>query len=857
MHNHLVARAVRDIWCSPSQDRQFNVQLNRLSPLRGYVDWFSDDWERINLPNATSTFHLFNLGQYNPRALGLLPSYRQWTRADLIMRRNSMIFTLFTDHGIQFPRHRCWYQLSRQNDLLFAIEEVPWMVDFLKETIYLRVYSNALLYSNRNVHGQLVMIQGKVATTRNEIVELQAITGSSPVAGKRFALVNGVYVNQITLLNTKVGDDVEYYDDLSVKRTAQFNIAGLKQFTSTLDSLAKFILATATNDNVIDFHDDIDAFVCKRGPNDTFHGFYLHRNDFRTIRNLTHADYAVAVQSVMNLLQKNGITSNDDCFIELNIRESGLQRPLQNVESRIHDLYTLPYADRVNAMVGIRANVSVWQADALESSAYLRTMSYSSAKIPEAIVEDTYGHHMGGTLLADTPQAISNITGAKGVVLPYLLMHRSTIYEYDNQGKLINYYLHDAGEHYLARNTNTEVVEGYKGYGAFESGDYFNTPVVPIYPGSNFRCYRRSILTIDGVPGPWEDVTGSNWYLVTNDEIQWVTASGWDTLVRFNTDWIAYNQEINTYEGNYRFTLREKTWRDGIEVTHAMDIPRGDLDVFIGNPGSTLYSLVEGIDYIVRFPEVMIINKKYLSTDRGPLMVSVRYRDFCDSDVKHRKRAETGWVSHSRISDNGRYNLRRDRVTRIVVKGSVQLKENVLLAEETAGTVGVNPINGTPYSIRDEIIPLNSLYKQDTYALYERSESIDEEIEAYLTEYRPLPTPEGPNVMEQSYLLYSPFLNAIYTDLIRGILAPSWIFTHFTRAMVAEAVESYLPLLKFDPTQHGTWVDSRYATVAPHNRLGIQDISIHYLRFLQYASEEYMRDQVNLEPYFTATAAAV
>jgi len=855
MHNHLVAQAVKDIWCSPSQDRQFNIQLNRLSPLRGYVDWFSDDWERIDLPNATSTFHVFNMGQYNPRALGLLPSYRQWTRADIIMRRNSMIFSVFTDQGIQFPRHRCYYQLSRNNDLMVAVEEVPWMAPAVRNRVYLRVYSNALLYSQRNVHGQLIMIQGQQVTTRNQIVDLQTETGKQPAAGRRFCFVNGVYVEQITLLNTKPGDDVEYYDDLSVKRTTQFNIAGLKQFTSTLDSLAKFILATSINDGTIDFHDDIEVFVCKRGLNNTFKGFYLHRNDLRTMRNLTHADYSLAVQSVMNLLQMNGITSNLDCFVELNIRESGLKRPLSNVESRIHDLYTLPYADRVNAMIGVRANVSVWQADALESSAYMRTMSYPSTQIPAKTVEDTYGHHMGGALLANTPQPIATITGAKGVKLPYLLAQRATIYEYDAQGKMINYYLHDAGENYLARNAAIQFVEGYKGYGAFESGDYFNVPVVDIPQGANFRCYRRITNTIDGVPGPWQDVTGSNRYLVSNGKIQWVTSSGADTLVRFNTDWLAYNQEINTYEGNYRFTLREKVLRDGFEITHAMDIPRGDLDVFIGNPGQTLYSLVEGIDYVVQFPEVMIINRKFLTSDRGPLMVSVRYRDFCDQEVKHKCRAETGWISHGRISANGKYDLRKDRVTRIVTKGGMQLKQNVVFAEDSAGTVGANPLNGTPYSIRDEVIPLNSLYEQDTYEMWNRSETIDAQIEAYLTEYRPLPQAQGPNVMTQSYLIYSPFINAIYSDLIRGILAPSWIFTHFTREKVDEVIQPYLPLLRFDPTQHGTWVDDRYATVAPHNRPGVQEIVIHFMRFLQFACDLYMKDKINLEPYFTVTAA--
>lgn len=850
MNNFLVTHAVENIWCAPGQDRQFNFLLNRLSPARGYRDTFKLEWTIVDLPTKLGTYHVFNIGHINPRLLGLLPSVREWTRADFIVNREGINFVMMNDKGTVFPRHRCYYQLTRNNNLLFAIEEVPWMSPEIEsERMYFHCYTNAIKFGDRNVFGNVIKIKSDTVRTRADILKFQEDAAKPVQYGKRFRFVNGKYVNELTLANIVVGDDVEYLDDHSVRETVTFNVPKIPRFDSTLDKLMKFLITYPNSVKHIDYHDDIELFVYVKDSNERWKGYYLHRNDHRTLRNLTHADYSLSVQAVTNLLQSNG-DKFEQAYVEVNIRNAGLVRAVFPNQSRIHDLYRLSYAKRVKAMVGKDALVPVWRAATLEAAAYPELMRWKDMQPPQNRVEEHYGSYTSGMLMANSPRAVGNITGAPGVVLSYILGNRSTVFEYDAQGKYLGMHLHDSGERYFTRDVKARKLEVAKGYGGLQTSDVYNTAVTPLKPGFNYRCYRRSKGNGILPAGKWSDVTGSDQYIVTDDAIRWAPDDRTDTLVRFNDTFLVYENTINQYKGNFHFTIMEQIFRDEMQITQAMDLPRGDLDILLNG-----YSLVEGIDYIINFPEVIIISKKFLKRPirTAKQVVQVRYRDFCDKDCQPRRRAEVGFVSHGLISHDKVIQLRRDRVNRVSVDGALLLQSEYAFPDEKAGTQGLNPINGKPFAIRDEVIPLNEVMDVDTYAMLEVSRDIDKSVSDYLTLHLPEKKLVGPNVIDGLYQLYSPFINAIYNDLSRGVLKPPYIDTHYSDEQIRQTLIPYEFLLPFDPSQHDSYVSRTYADVHPHTYDEVIDIPIRQYEFIARACVIYTGSRVVPNHYFSVS----
>lgn len=849
MYNYLSDRALHDVWCSPGQDKQFNIKLNRVSPISGYRDFFYADWAMIPLPKENTTYHVFNIGQYNPNLLGLIPDTRTWRSASSVMNSNSVWMTVFNEYGHRLPGHRVFYHYARNKELHIAIEEVPWMHQgFITENVYLHLYSNAFLYSERNSLGRLIKQISTTVKNRAEIITYQERTQEPVTKGRRFCYINGRYVDKINLLNTRPGDDVEVIEDASVKEIITHRITDLRTFESLRDNLTKFLLTYPNNKTTIDFSDDIDVYVYKSTNTDgSYAGYYLFKNDYRALRNITHTDYSLAVDTVTNLLRMNGIDTPIDCFIEINIRYSGLERPLVNNANRIHDLYRLDYQTRVGAMLGTKSNVDVWRADNLENSAYTTVMQLPDMHVPSDLAESMYGYFMAGKLAADSPILAGNMDGTPGTRLPYLLTNRSTIYEYDAQGLLLDGHLHVDGMIYLARNSRVKYLEALKGYGGGFSDDVYNRPETPIKTGYNFRCYKRTRNALNTTWLDWKDVTGTNQYIVDDATIKWVPDSGTQTLVRFNDSHMYYQQHITQYIGNLQFTLMERILKDGVQYYQPMEVPLGDLDIFLNG-----HSLVQGIDYIVNFPEVMIVSKKYL---KYPLSagqdVKIRFFGFCPNDLTLTQREEIGFVSHGLISHNHSVNLRKDRVTRIVLGGKLKTTNEVLFAEDTSGTVGLNLDNGKPYSIRNEIIPMNTLTKVDTYEALDKSLQVDRSIENYLTHYLPDASPEGPNVLPELYPLYSPFLNAIINDLNNGVIDDSTFFTHMSDDQARGFVKDYEYLLDFDPSQHDTWVSKKYATIHPHIYDYEMQVPIHHYRFLQRIVDLYLGNRVVLNHFLS------
>ena len=848
MYDYLVDHARKNVWCTPDQDLQYIVQPKRITPRFGMRNKADILYRTVWLPEQNKTFHVFHVGQIHPLLLGLFPSLEKWKNVAENCVEQKMLFDVYNTSGLRLNASDIWYQTQRDRNLVIAVR-APNRTAFNpgEEDLFVRLYTNAYFNSVRShTQVQAIQVRGGLMSTNADILALQnEIMTLRQRQGAINCFVNGQLTANIDLVSAKPGDDVEFVYDSSIKKVVDLRIGDLTFFDSTLDENGKFLLHYPVDPQMpvmIDFDDDIDAFVWSPTTTDRFRGIYMHRNDKRTLRNVTHRDYAVMVPTVDAIVTTlRGMMPNaprDDMRIRLNIRNSGWERPLVNEDHRIQELYKLPAALIPRAMNGLDATVEEWQAASLEASTYAYLMQSKWKTFTRTLVDKAYGYNAVAKLLGDTPQIPETVSGTRMITLPYGLRKESTGFEYDAEGKFLLHSAHVDAQLYPVRDSiRTQVVEVLSGYFDYLTNDVYGKNEVPVPEDVDFRCYTCPV--VNGMPtNQWTDVTGTNRYLYQDGVVKWAIPANLYPMVRTDKSGLIYNVDVAPYAGNVRFAIRQQVYRNDILLTQNMQVPMRELSIIMNGA-----SLVEGIDYIVKFPEVVIISQRHLRLPYdGPQNIWVRFSGLCDKDLKYRTSEDRGFVAYGRLSHNNRYDVRDDKVTRIVLGGSVKHRSQVKFGEVAGEIIVDDALNGQPYSISDVLVPLRSYSDLDTYEAKKASEVIDRKVSDYLTRFVPKPTYDSPNAIQQKYVLISPFINAVINDLRDGYLDDPRLNAHFSDDVIRQILTPYEPLLAFDPTQPANELDRDFVDIYPHPYEEVIPLHIRKYEFVRRALTLYQMD---------------
>jgi hypothetical protein len=259
------------------------------------------------------------------------------------------------------------------------------------------------------------------------------------------------------------------------------------------------------------------------------------------------------------------------------------------------------------------------------------------------------------------------------------------------------------------------------------------------------------------------------------------------TAVRSDFFFLSQTFKSTFSNGNLIFKLVCKQEYKNDIVLENMRIPFGELDVFLNGK-----SLIKDINYLMDFPLFTITDKKHVIGDPkiDEQEITIRFKGHCSRDLKLEPLLETNFIKYGLMSRNSYYNLRDDRVQRIVVDGRVMLKEQLKFSEDDSAVLIPNAENGLPYSVRDIIVPVRNFLEEDTYSYREKSRAIDKMIQDYLTVKIPEPAIDNPNVILKLYELYSPFLNAIIHDLEHGQLRDERIYTNYNNDILEDMLAS-------------------------------------------------------------------
>jgi hypothetical protein len=860
--DYLVDNALRNVWCAPAQEKQGYFQLARLTPNGGVLNSYQVMWQNITLPTQGDLYHLYQIGQVNPLLLGLAPKAWSWQTISSAMNAMNLIVDIYDINGYQFPRFQSYYMVTPDKAIILAVKIQPNIpVDLDTEALYFRCYSNAYFNSSRARLGNVdnyIQTAGVVPQNNTDILTIQnTITAlSNLTTGACYAFVNGYKLNQINVLTVAIGDVVEYVYDSSIYLVVDFPFENLPTFNSTLDNKYKFLLHyDGASDNVIDYEGDIDVWIYYNVGNGVTEGVYYHHNNIDAIRNVTHRDYSIPTAYVAGFVAaQDSWTSSSDVTVRLHIRRGGFARPLMYETNRILDLYTLPDQEIMGALVGVNSTLVNWQAATLEASEYVQLMgATSSTDVTRQMVEDAYGYNAVANLVGATPLIPTSESGQLIVTLPYNLQSNSTAWEYDASGTLLGFYAHTSGGAYTCANSNCALVEVLAGTASQQIDDTYAQTTQTLDTSLDYRMYMCPINQSTGQPTyVWEDVTSSSYYSILNGVLTWnLDSTQYYTLVRSNKTMLAYTLYIQPTEGVLEIQLQQEGIVNYLLQLFAMQIPMGQLDVFVN--GRTL---IPGLGYVMNFPSLSIndIDSLYYP-ESNEQTITIRWQGFCNSDLSTpTDDTSIGFVQYGLLGNTNQYTILDDEVLRISVGGGVQPMSALLFPENSADILTPSAGNGSPYMIQKVVVPMLGVTNEDTYSYRAKSKVIDSAVTDYMTQFYPLPTASGPDVINGQYQVFSPFCCKIIYDLVNGTINQTPLQSFYNDTYVRSVCAAYEYLLEYDPTQPGNQPDARFVVIRPHNLNVPISLNLYCYNFLVRVMNLYLNGLVSLNGLVTVAA---
>jgi len=853
---------VRNIYCSPSQDRQFSFTLVRVNsvnkPVKGKANVYGFN---KTLPNSVKKYHVFTIGQLSPIILNLFKqNYNwirdQWVKVSTDMVSRDYIFMLYNQDGVKYPSEYVYYSFIDERSLIFCIEfdytlEDRFPVDSFK---YIRVYSNN--YFNSSEYNNLPVRNGieyrlVFVTNNQDKVNLQTfITTNETNGGGSFVYVNGFYTTDVNL-NIPNFSYVEVVYDQSVLSKETYPISDLRTFNSVKDNKIKYFLYRDKIIESIQYKDDNDIYITEQ-TGLVPQGLYYYQHADYAVRNVTDKDYSLNTNFVVNTaLKLSSITSGSvqDKQIILYTRKSGTFRNLVYSNLKLHELYKLPRDIQLNTLLGTGNAVSDFRAETLENSDYFKVSDIKLKDLTPNLSTRVLGYNGITYYFANTPNKVT--IGSNTINVPTLYTSPSTVFEYDGSGKFIGTYT-TTGPLYPLNNLTTTYVEFLYGISPNDFGIYYIN-------NDSFSLLHTEYVILEA---SFSGVTRlSNWLDITNDNTKVTNLNNTITLnipsdskvkiVYLNQPNI-YQENLPIVDGVLHFPLTIFEDRGTGVQKFPIDVPYSNIEIYLnGN------KLTQDLDFFLDFPYVTITNKKYLDYTLTLQKIDIRMYGFTLNINDINKEETRGFVNNGVLLRNKKYDIRDDRVISIYVDGKLKDRSNIIFAEND-NTVRLNdPLNGLPYTVKEPFIAIKDLSGVDTLPIYAEDNLKNNRISQFFDTVFPEPSIDETNIISDHHYLYSPIVSKFISDILDGNI-PSSVYTSAYDDMdilnLIDSTPIYKRLLAIEPTKFN--LPSNIVEVHPHIGNAIINLNILQYRFITNVVRIITNNNpnlINLSGYLTAT----
>lgn len=802
--NNIQEFAINNIYCSPSEDRQFRFTLIRatkpLFPVMRGVSLF--DRTIVELPTKNDQYHVYLIGGIPPYMLNLYKNPGKstcgrtgWTNVADDMNERDYIFQVYDDDGVTIPRHLIYYKLNKNNNLIIAIKlngSVRRNLD-IEKAKYLRVYSNP--YFGRLTTGDYIKLVSTYATNRDEVVKLQReFDQFNNKRGKVVYYING-YLTRVITPDLAVGKFIEILYDTSIKTIEEFPIRGLRTFMSMKDKRLKYLLHRRRSVDYIEFFDDAEVYISSTDKRGVEEAVYYYQNRMEAFRNVSDKDYAADSRFVNNqadfLARRHGIDSTDRKIILLT-RHQAFKRSLVYSAMKLHELYKLPFDVEYNVMSNRGNTIVDFRAETLEDSDYFKVVGLTDlGNLTPELAMGAIGYASAVRYYGNTPEpVVGNIHD-----LPPLYRYGCLGYEYDDRGIMTDWHSTREGVYSIHKESTTHV-EFIQGLPTNDFTLYTKGDVITIDP-------KREFVIIGALHedrkrlAEWEDKTNSPDLIYKDNTI---TIEG-NAFIHYRLCYLDdpyvfhIDYSIKKYFDVIRLLVHEK-YRDDL-MTRPIDRYYDTVEVFVNGR-----RLVEGIDFFMDFPNIVICNKEYLQySNKGvEQRIHIRCTGFALKKEEINRRELKGYMHHGVLGRNGLYDIRDDKVFTAYIDGKMYPRDKIRYAEEDGVIRTDDELNGFPFLLADRKLSIRILSDLPTEPYYKLSEEKNERIGRLFSDALPEPKIESFNVLRERHFLFSPTLSRIIRDVVYGVIPSSLYTNQYQDLTIRELIEKdYKHLIQLDP----------------------------------------------------------
>lgn len=848
MLEYLLNHAKENVWCTPFQDYQVILDLHRLTINGGVYGNTDVAWDDIVLPTEKDRYAIYQIGQNRPFRIGFPDTQWRWTSLAYWGDRYNAIIDFYHLNGQHIPTFQAYVMRTEDLNFLVAVKLDAAHYDLDHERLFLRVYRNSFWNSSRSDHyTSRVEYAGGRVTSQSHRAELAAdIKLLRQEPGVVNVFLNGNWVDEIPADRVRVGDNIEFVHDAAVARIVDFRLSTLLDYYSELDKTRKYLLHPPKElDPTIRYRDDVDVYLYKKDAKGRLIGRYFIRNAEMSLRMITHNDYGIPVSMIRNYLNNpddKWATLDDDIYIRLHIRDSGWKRPLVNEHHRIKELYKLDDKSILRAMLGLDATLDEWNVVNLEQSSYTAIMRDWFAKFTYEDVVDAYGYNAIAKLVADSPrQVIDNGT------FRYVEMGqgqlRSTVFELNENGRLLGYYLHEGDERYYVRNDSCTLVEVVVGHGAQDMGMVTGNDDYQLTTDYQYRFY--CCTKKNGVPSLEYRlaVFGTDYQIDDNMKLTWIyNKNGMHGLIVPNSSFLLYETTYQSPYDTYYLTIQE-----GTQLGVPMPITMDHLAIWVWDKDEGNYALmIEGLDFYVNWPNVMVVSPRWLQLGVDNKFI-IRGIGAPKDPKVHKLPSDVGFVNQGWMSVNDRYDIRDDKVMHVIVDGGIRDPKLQCYMENYPDQTGLQVHrNGAPYQSGVTYAPLVGLTQEEQDSIQAIDEDLDSRLEDWLTVQHPQQQLSGPNPLSDRLRIYSPLIARLIADVNDGILSVPYKPENFED--VEKAMKNYKWYLPFEPATVG--YNENYVLYLPHPYSQVVEVTELMYRFLTAVNKYYLKNRLQLTGHF-------
>lgn len=797
----LVRYGETNMWSNPPLNMNYQLSFRKISGSLGFVDNFKYMGRHRMTPKKNRYFHVFNLSGTNTGYWNFQSESNRrdpvdyWINLDDLCRLRGIHINVYDETGKIYPRDKCWVLNGFDGLNLLAIERINQFKVLTIDQMYLQCYTvYAPVY-----HGDAPVATNKKfryysrePKSRDHIEELnQKYAEWSREPGLTLIHRNGYLANSLpTTGDVELSEIVEISHDPSVVKVELYELDSFPDFYSKLDKKRKLIVhppKPAKDDwNYLHFHDTDIYIVNKDGR-----GVFVNRNNVANVRQITHRDMVISADLIGNLINITPFLNGQKGLKLMVIRKYNRYEHIQVHESNyIRYLYRMDDSNIMGAFTDVKSTMPEWTAAGLESSFTMTLNRSQYLDMTNELVRDAIGYNSLTNVLSNSPLHVTEV--GTEIDVGYSFRESATVFEYDKDGLFLGWWVSANRDRIIPKHDKAELIELVPGKASdklhFEQNDD-KVKLTKNWGWLGYVCRRK--LPANEPDGEFRLAEEGKDYVIEDGYLVW------KINMRTEMGYVAHNDQFVLRE----FDLEHMDNTLSFGITHewvggGVQMPVCPANIVIIMNGR---SLINNVDFIMKFPEVQIINKQHIV--EGPQSFVVACWGWSPKVTSPINDVELGFVSGGVIGDNGKYNIRENRVTRAIVNGRV-MDTNLLDSLETRKSNALlHPLNGYPYEVRHLYMPIQSAKDYDNFYGYVNSRDMDRRASGYLSVNANKPVSETIATQQDKYQVFSPFMSKILNDMRLGLLKVKGATENggYTKQYLLDTLKDYLWMLEFDP----------------------------------------------------------